>query len=53
MNWNSAPEFFAMGGYGTYVWGAYAMTITCMAIEPVLVVLRHRQARRELTGAPR
>ncbi len=24
MNWNSAAEFFAMGGYGLYVWGAYA-----------------------------
>ena len=25
MNWNSAAEFFAMGGYGLYVWGAYAV----------------------------
>ncbi|HEX3135962.1 MAG TPA: heme exporter protein CcmD, partial [Casimicrobiaceae bacterium] len=28
-----------MGGYGTYVWGAYAVTLACMAVEPVLVVL--------------
>ena len=30
MNWNSAAEFFAMGGYGLYVWGAYAVTAACM-----------------------
>ena len=53
VNWNSAADFFAMGGYGTYVWGAYAVTLACMAVEPVLVVLRHRRARRELGGAPR
>jgi heme exporter protein D len=46
MNWNSASEFFAMGGYGLYVWGAYAVTAACMLVEPVLVAWRHRQARR-------
>jgi heme exporter protein D len=49
--WNSASEFFAMGGYGTYVWGAYVVTAACMAIEPIAVVLRHRRARRELAGS--
>ena len=53
MNWNSASEFFAMGGYGVYVWGAYAVTLACMSIEPVLVAARHRRARRELAGAKR
>ncbi len=48
MNWASASDFFAMGGYGLYVWGAYAVTAACMAVESVLVVLRHRQARRAL-----
>ncbi len=48
MNWSSASEFFAMGGYGTYVWGAYGITLACMAIEPIFVALRHRRARREL-----
>ncbi len=48
MNWNSAAEFFAMGGYGLYVWGAYAVTAACMLVEPVLAALRHRQARRAL-----
>ena len=56
MNWNSAAEFFAMGGYGLYVWGAYARhRCCCMAIEPSLARQRHRAARRALAaegGAP-
>lgn len=48
MNWNSAAEFFAMGGYGLYVWGAYAVTAACLLAEPVLVVRRHAHARRAL-----
>ena len=50
MIWNSASEFFAMGGYGTYVWGAYIVTVACMAIEPVAVALRHRRVRRGVAG---
>ena len=46
MNWNSASEFFAMGGYGLYVWGAYGVTALCMVAEPVLAALRHRRAVR-------
>jgi len=53
MNWNSAAEFFAMGGYGLYVWGAYAVTAACMLVEPVLAAWRHRQARQSLAeGGP-
>jgi heme exporter protein D len=26
-------EFFAMGGYGFYVWGSYGVTALCIAIE--------------------
>jgi len=48
VNWNSASEFFAMGGYGLYVWGAYAVTALCMAVEPLAVARRHRAARRAL-----
>jgi len=50
MSWSSASEFFAMGGYGLYVWGAYAITFLCMAIEPVLARKRHRAARRALAA---
>jgi heme exporter protein D len=49
--WNSASEFFAMGGYGGYVWGAYVVTAACMVIEPIAVALRHRRVRRELAAA--
>src|SRR3546814_7785509 len=27
MIWSSPAEFFAMGGYGTYVWGSLSVTI--------------------------
>ncbi|MDO9285701.1 MAG: heme exporter protein CcmD [Aquabacterium sp.] len=47
MTWNSASEFFAMGGYGLYVWGSYAATAALMLLEPLLVQHRHRQALRD------
>jgi len=43
MNWNSASEFFAMGGYGLYVWGSYGVSVLAIAIE--LSSLRARRAR--------
>ena len=46
MNWGSTSEFFAMGGYGLYVWGSYAVTAALMLLEPVLSARRHAQARR-------
>jgi heme exporter protein D len=48
MNWHSAGEFLEMGGYGTYVWGAYAVTALLMLIEPMLAA---RRCRRALTQA--
>ncbi|MGY4830127.1 heme exporter protein CcmD [Sphaerotilaceae bacterium SBD11-9] len=44
MNWNSASEFFAMGGYGLYVWGSYAVTAAFMLTEPFLAARRRRRA---------
>ncbi len=44
MNWHSASEFFAMGGYGLYVWGAYAVTALFMVAEPWLTARRRRHA---------
>jgi len=40
MNWGSAAEFFAMGGYALYVWGAYGVAAACIVLElwAVLVV---------------
>lgn len=44
MNWNSFDDFMAMGGYGLYVWGAYALVLLLMLLEPVLAEQRHRRA---------
>ncbi|MBC7734923.1 MAG: heme exporter protein CcmD [Bacteriovorax sp.] len=43
MNWSSASEFFAMGGYGFYVWGSFGMTALVMLGELIALRLR-RQA---------
>lgn len=47
MNWNSSSDFFAMGGYGLYVWGSYGVVFAWMLLEPFLVKRRHQQALRE------
>jgi heme exporter protein D len=47
MNWGSAGEFFAMGGYGLYVWGSYALALLLMLLEPLMAARRHRRALRQ------
>jgi heme exporter protein D len=42
MQWSSAAEFLAMGGYGLYVWGAYAVTVVVIAAEVVTLIRRGR-----------
>jgi len=37
MNWNSWTEFWAMGGYGLYVWGSFGVTALCVALEMIWV----------------
>ena len=46
MSWASASEFFAMGGYGLYVWGAYGVTAALMLIDPIAAARRHHRALR-------
>ena len=46
MNWGTLDNFLAMGGYGFYVWGSYAMTALCVVIE--IVMLRKSTAKAEL-----
>jgi heme exporter protein D len=36
-------EFFAMGGYGLYVWGAYGVTFLLLAVEIALLLKRSRK----------
>lgn len=45
MQWGSASEFFAMGGYALYVWGSYAVTAALIAVEIVAQVRRGRTLR--------
>lgn len=49
MNWGSVSAFVAMGGYAGFVWGSYAMTAACIALEVMLLVARQRRLRRELS----
>jgi heme exporter protein D len=42
MNWHSASEFFAMGGYALYVWGSFGVCALALVLEPLLVTHRRR-----------
>jgi heme exporter protein D len=42
MIWGSAGEFFAMGGYALYVWGAYGVTAATIGAELWLLARRRR-----------
>lgn len=46
----SSTEFFAMGGYGFYVWGSYIVAAIAIAIEIFSVRARLRSARRDVDG---
>lgn len=48
MNWHSAGEFFAMGGYAFYVWGSYGVTALFLMLEVVLVIARKRTITQRL-----
>ena len=38
-------EFFAMGGYGLYVWGAYGVTFALLIIEVTLLLKRKSETK--------
>jgi heme exporter protein D len=42
----SVADFFAMGGYGFYVWGAYGVTAALVVLEIATVRARYRAARQ-------
>lgn len=48
MQWNSVSEFFAMGGYGLYVWGSFGLTAAVMLIEMVVIRNRRMELLRNL-----
>ena len=47
MNWSNLSEFFAMGGYGLYVWGSYVVTFICILGEIFLISSRRRTLERQ------
>jgi heme exporter protein D len=48
MNWGSWESFWAMGGYGFYVWGSYAVAMGLLVAELVLLARRRRRVLGEL-----
>ena len=40
-------EFFAMGGYGAYIWPAYGVTLAALIINALVPVYWHRRLLRE------
>ncbi len=44
MNWANSEAFWAMGGYGPYVWGSFGV----VAIGLVAEVLMARRASRQI-----
>lgn len=43
-------EFLAMGGYGLYVWGSYAVFFLVLAIDFATPFLARRRVLAELRG---
>jgi len=48
MRWESWADFWAMGGYGLYVWGSMGMTFLLMALEVFLARQARLRAEREV-----
>ena len=46
MNWNSVGDFIAMGGYGLYVWGSFAMALVVMLAEVGQLAARRKALAR-------
>ena len=51
MRWESWADFWAMGGYGLYVWGSMGVTFLLMALEVFLARQARLQAEREVRQA--
>lgn len=47
MNWESASHFWAMGGYGFFVWGSYGVTAAVIAAELFALSRRVTKARAQ------
>jgi len=55
MIWENWSDFFAMGGYGLYVWGSFVVTFGLMFGEILVLSMRWNgghQASRKLGPQP-
>ena len=50
MIWQSWDAFWAMGGYGLYVWGSYAVVLLCILAE-ILLARAGQRASAQAVGA--
>jgi heme exporter protein D len=48
MIWDSWDDFFAMGGYGLYVWGSFIVVLVCMLGEVAFLLQRWNAIRQRL-----
>ncbi|TSA20007.1 MAG: heme exporter protein CcmD [Betaproteobacteria bacterium] len=48
MVWQSAADFWAMGGYGLYVWGSFGATALGVALEVWLLGRGQRAGIKQL-----
>ncbi len=53
MQWASWSDFWAMGGYGFFVWGSYGVTAVLMIAEVVLVIRRRGATLEQIARAAR
>ena len=49
MSWGGPQDFFAMGGYGWYVWVSYAVATACIVVELWVLRRRRRTLKRALS----
>mgnify|MGYP000620797810 CR=1 FL=1 len=42
MHWNKLREFIFMDGYGIYIWSSYALCISLLGIECLLLLKEYR-----------
>lgn len=47
MLYGQIQHFFAMSGYGIYVWPAYGITFVILVMNIIFPLLRHRQLLRQ------
>ena len=53
MIWQSWSDFFAMGGYGVYVWGSTVVTLAAMLGEIIALRSRRHKALKALRALAR